>query len=235
MMLKSSRTVAVLLPALLGAAAIRCAPADTDAATISSATQTHAASGQSVKTGVSSVAGLHLVVAPAGNEVRYRIREQLVRVDLPSDAIGRTGQITGGIGLVAGGQIIPAESKFVVNVATLASDRSMRDNYVRRRVLETDQFPTVEFSPTSVRGLPKTLPTSGAHTFDMIGNLTVHGVTKPTTWHVTAESKNGQVTGTASTLFTFGDFNLDQPHVPIVLSVADTIRLEYDFALVPKS
>lgn len=235
MMLKSSHAVAVLLPALLGAVAIRCAPADTDAATISSATQTRVASGQSAKTGVSSVAGLHLVVAPAGNEVRYRIREQLARVDLPSDAIGRTGQITGGIGVGANGQIIPAESKFVVNVAMLASDRSMRDNYVRRRVLETDQFPTVEFSPTSVRGLPKKLPISGAHTFDMIGNLTVHGVTKPTTWHVTAESKNGQVTGTASTLFTFGDFSLDQPHVPIVLSVADTIRLEYDFALVPKS
>lgn len=110
----------------------------------------------------------------------------------------------------------------------------MRDNYVRRRVLETDQFPTVEFSPTSVRGLPKALPTSGARTFDMIGNLTVRGVTKQTTWHVTAELKDGQVTGSASTLFTFADFNMDQPHVPIVLSVADTIRLEYEFALAPK-
>ena len=103
-----------------------------------------------------------------------------------------------------------------------------------RRVLETDQFPSVEFSPTSIKGLPKILPTSGAHTFDVSGNLTVKGVTKPTLWHVTAESKNGQIAGTASTLFTFADFNIDQPHVPIVLSVNDTIRLEYDFALVPK-
>jgi polyisoprenoid-binding protein YceI len=110
----------------------------------------------------------------------------------------------------------------------------MRDNFVRRRLLETDQFPTVEFTATSLRGLPKTLPTSGAYTFDVIGDLTVHGVTKPTNWNVTAELKNGQLTGTARTLFTFADFNLDQPHVPIVLSVNDTIRLEYDFALVPK-
>jgi hypothetical protein len=35
-----------------------------------------------------------------------------------------------------------------------------------------------------------------------------------------------------STAFTFDDFQLNQPRVPIVLSVADTIRLEYDFRLV---
>jgi len=37
--------------------------------------------------------------------------------------------------------------------------------------------------------------------------------------------------GTAWTEFTFADFNIDQPRVSIVLSVADTIRLEYDFRL----
>jgi hypothetical protein len=40
------------------------------------------------------------------------------------------------------------------------------------------------------------------------------------------------VTGTAATAFTFSDFELTQPRVPIVLSVADTIRLEYVFNLV---
>ena len=75
------------------------------------------------------------------------------------------------------------------------------------------------------------LPTSGSHTFDVIGNLTVRGVTRPTTWRVKAEAKGGQVTGAASTAFTFKDFNMEQPRVPIVLSVADTIKLEYDFRL----
>lgn len=228
------RAVAITLPTMLALAALKCAPADSDAAT--------ARTGQSkeipkiVAPAVArSVAALHLVVASSGNEARYRIREQLVRMDLPSDAIGRTAEVSGGIGIGIDGQIIPGESKFVINVGTLKSDRDMRDGYVRRRVLETDQYPSVEFVPTSLRGLPKTLPTSGAHTFDLIGSLTVRGVTKPTTWHVTAESKNGQVTGNASTLFTFSDFNIDQPRVPVLLSVNDTIRLEYDFTLVPKS
>jgi polyisoprenoid-binding protein YceI len=67
-----------------------------------------------------------------------------------------------------------------------------------------------------------------------MGNMTVHGVTKPTTWHVTAEAKNGLVTGNATTQFTFSDFSLSEPRVPVLLSVADSIKLEYDFTLVPK-
>jgi hypothetical protein len=31
------------------------------------------------------------------------------------------------------------------------------------------------------------------------------------------------------TSFTFKDFSLEQSRVPVVLSVADTIKLEYDF------
>lgn len=232
-MLRKHHTLALILPAFLGSVATKCAPENTDAATTAKVLPSHSVAGSDATT-TSSVAGLHLVVAPSGNEARYRIREELVGMDFPNDAIGRTSNVTGGIGVATDGTIIPGESKFVINVATLKSDRDRRDGFVRGRVLETDRYPTVEFVPTAVRGVPKKLPTSGAHTFDMIGNLTVRGVTKPTTWHVTAESKKGQVTGNAKTLFTFSDFKIDQPRVPVLLSVQDTIRLEYDFTLVPK-
>lgn len=177
---------------------------------------------------------LRLVVGPSGNEVRYRIREQLVGLSLPNDAIGKTAAVTGGIALDKSGSIIPAESKFVVDVSNLTSDRDRRDNYVRRRILETDQYSTVEFTPTAVVGLPKTIPTSGTHSFDMVGNLTVHGVTKPTTWKVAAKANGGVVSGTATTSFKFADFNLTRPRVPVLISVEDTIKLEYDFSLVAK-
>ncbi len=244
-MLNRRRAIALTLPAIVTAIALSCAPGDSDAATtvraqaapaaIALNSQPVAASVENTTLVPSNAAPIHLVVAPSGNEVRYRVHEQLVRMDLPSDAIGRTTEIKGGIGVGNDGQIIPGESKFVINVGTLKSDRDMRDGYVRRRTLETDTYPTVEFAPTGFRGLPKVFPTSGKHTFDIIGNLTVRGVTKPTTWRVTAEAKGGQVTGSAATAFTFSDFNMDQPRVPVLLSVADTIRLEYDFTLVPKS
>lgn len=47
-----------------------------------------------------------------------------------------------------------------------------------------------------------------------------------------AKSSGNDVSGSGWTQFTFADAQLAQPHLPILLSVADTIKLEYDFHLV---
>ena len=177
-------------------------------------------------------AEIRLTVAPAGNEVRYRIREQLAGFDLPNDAIGRTSAVTGGIVFSDKGAVVLDSSKITVDVQGLTSDRSRRDGYVRGRVLETRQYPTVTLAPTAVTGLGWPLPKSGSKTFQLLGDLTVHGTTHPTVWTVTANFNGSDITGTAATGFTFTDFGLTQPRVPIVLSVADTIHLEYDFHFV---
>lgn len=85
------RVVAIMLPALFGAITLQCRPSDTDAATVANAKTQASAEAVIPQTKTSNIAGLRFVVAPAGNEVRYRIREQLVRVDLPNDATGAMG------------------------------------------------------------------------------------------------------------------------------------------------
>lgn len=176
---------------------------------------------------------LRLVVAPDGNEARYRVREQLARVNFPNDAIGVTHAITGMIVLDGSGHLVPGASKISVDVRPLKSDRSFRDGYVQSRILETATYPTVDFVPTAVAGFPASLPASGDFSFRVTGDLTVHGATHPTTWDVTAHADSGGYAGLATTRFTFEEFGLTKPRVPIVLSVADTIKLEYDFHLVP--
>jgi polyisoprenoid-binding protein YceI len=197
-----------------------------------------AAPGMAAASGEQQEAAVRLTVAPAGNTARYRVREQLLNRDLPNDAVGETGGVTGGIALDAQGRIIAAASRFTVDMASMKTDSDRRDNYVRRRVLETEANPTVTLVPTAVRGLPAPLPSLASVTtprsFQLVGDLTVRGVTRPTTWDVTAVYRDGRVTGTAKTAFTFAEFELTQPKVPVVLSVADTIRLEYDFTLVPE-
>jgi polyisoprenoid-binding protein YceI len=176
-------------------------------------------------------ATLRYTVAPDGNEARYRVREQLLHHDLPNDAVGRTSAITGSITIGANGIVDTAASKITIDVTALESDQDRRDGYVAHRTLETAQYPTVEFVPTSLSGAK--LPLTGTEqSFDVAGNLTVHGVTRPTTWHVAAKRSGSDITGTGWTAFTFEDVQLAQPHVSILLSVADTIRLEYDFHLV---
>ena len=69
----------------------------------------------------------------------------------------------------------------------------------------------------------------GETTFELVGDMTVHGVTKQVVWNVTASLVGDSLTGTASTEFTFEDFGMTVPSVMVVLSVEDKIRLEYDF------
>ena len=180
----------------------------------------------------SSTAAIRYVTAPAGNAARYRIREQLVGLDLPNDAVGETSSVTGTIAADARGNIIASASKFTVDVTGLKSDKDRRDNYVRRRVLETEQHPVVTFVPKSVRGIALPLPKSGTKTFELVGDMTVRGTTKPTVWKVDATFGDAGMTGEATTSFTFADFGLTQPKVPVVLSVDETIKLEIDFSLI---
>ncbi len=176
---------------------------------------------------------LRLVLAAEGNEARYRVQEQLANLSLPSDAVGVTSAITGRLVVNADGTLARDESKFVVDLTTLKSDQSRRDNFIKNNTLETRQYPTAEFAPTEALGLPSPLPTSGSVTFQLVGDLTVHGVTRPTTWEVTAQIVDGPaLAGSATTSFTFADFGMTAPRVSVVLSVEETIKLELDFHLV---
>jgi polyisoprenoid-binding protein YceI len=173
------------------------------------------------------------VVAPTGNEARYRVREQLAGFDLPRDAIGATKAVTGRIVVGADGKVVKDSSKLVIKLSELKSDQTRRDTYLRRNTLETAKYPTAELVPTALEGLLMPIEPGSSQTFSVRANLTVHGVTHPTTWNVTARAEGKDVVGTAATAFTFKDMGLEQPKAAIVLSVADTIRLEYDFRFVP--
>jgi len=188
-----------------------------------------AAKKASAKREAAPVAPIRFTIGTTGNEARYRVREQLMGKDLPNDAVGTTSAITGSILAYPDGRIVKDSSKIVIDVRTLKSDQSRRDGFLQRRTLETEKYPTVELVPTEIRGFNGKVPTSGDVTFQLVGDLTVHGVTRPTVWNVTAHPDGQDFAGTATTSFTFKDINLDQPKVPVVLSVADTIKLEYDF------
>lgn len=174
---------------------------------------------------------LRLTVAGQGNEARYRVREQLVGIDFPSDAVGVTTAIRGGLTLADDGSVVVEESEFVVDVTTLTSDSGMRDRYIGRRTLQTAEHPEVTFVPTEIRNLPVPAPSGGESTLEVAGDLTVRGMTRAVVWSVTARASEQGYSGSATTAFTFADFGMDKPRVGRVLSVQDTIRLEYDFNL----
>lgn len=170
-----------------------------------------------------------LVLNAANSVARYRVREQLAGVDFPNDAVGETRALSGEIVLDDAGAVVAARSRITVDLRSLKSDRERRDGYIQRRTLETEQHPNAELVVTGIRGAPTPLPTSGEMAFTLTGNLTIRGVTRPTTWQVTATASPDGYRGTAKTTFTFEQFELTKPRVAVVMSVEDQIALELDF------
>lgn len=172
------------------------------------------------------------VLNPTGTEARYQVRELLAANTIENDVVGKTAAVTGGISLDKAGKVISAESRITIDLTGLKTDRDRRDGYVQRNTLETAKYPTADFVITQITGLPAKLPTSGALSFTLVGDLTLKGVTKPTTWTVTATAAPTGMTGTATTKFTFSEFGIAVPRVPVVARVDDPIQLELDFNFV---
>ena len=167
----------------------------------------------------------------SGSEARYRVREQLAFLDFPNDAVGVTQDVEGKLVLGSDGTVSAEDSLIRVDLSTLQSDEDRRDNYVRNRTLGTSQYPHTEFVPTVISGLEWPLPSTGEASFSITGDMTVRDVTKEVTWEITAQFGEDQITGTATTDFTFDEFDLNVPSVAVVLSVENNIRLEIDFVL----
>jgi polyisoprenoid-binding protein YceI len=173
--------------------------------------------------------GLRLTLVADGSEVRYRAREQLVGRGLPSEAVGSTRALTGAVAVDGNGSLLAAESRFSVDLRGLQSNERRRDNFIQAETLQTSRYPTAELVPTEVRGLPSPLPTAGEVAFALLGDLTVHGVARPTLWQVVARVDGGQIAGTATTRVKITDFGMELPRVAVLLSIEDELALEVDF------
>lgn len=167
----------------------------------------------------------------ANATARYRVAEQLVGLNVLSDAVGTTSTVTGSIVIAPDGSIAK-DSKITVDMRTFSSDQEPRDNFIRTRTLETDKFPMLEFVPTRTKGLTLPLPSPPriqAIGFQLIGNVTLHGVTKEVTFDVVATLRGGTVAGLARGSLLFADFKITKPSVPVLLSVDDKIQIEVEF------
>ena len=161
------------------------------------------------------------------SEARYRAQEVLVGRGA-NEAVGRTSNVSGAIQVEADGAIAADQSRIIVDLTSLQSDSSTRDNYIKRSTLRVSEFPNAVFVVTSAPGLPVPLPTSGTAAFELMGDLTVRGVTRPTTWQATATFAERDVTGSATTTVLMTDFGMTPPRVGSVVSIEDSVKLELD-------
>jgi polyisoprenoid-binding protein YceI len=162
----------------------------------------------------------------------YRVREQLAFVQAPSDAVGRTSQITGSVSINGSATALSVSAAtFTVNVQSLTSDQQMRDNRLQIMGLESSRYPNATFVLSSPVPLPANAASGAEIHVSLTGALTIHGTTKTETIPVQAWISGSQIEVVGSITFPWGDFNMQTPNVAGFVTVDGTATMEFDLFL----
>jgi polyisoprenoid-binding protein YceI len=222
---------------LLGACGGAVAPSSTVMPTIAAATTAVVTATPVPSASTATAVSTNTWTVSDTSKATVSVREQLVGVNLPSDAVLVAKGATGTFVLKDDGTF-SSDSKISFDLTTLASDNRDRDNFVKNDTIQTRQFPKAEFVPTKTSGLTLPLPASGEFTFKLTGQMTLHGKTKEVTFDVVAKRTGNELTATATALPTwkFADFGMTAPSVPFrVVSVVDEIRVVVDLVATVKA
>jgi polyisoprenoid-binding protein YceI len=159
--------------------------------------------------------------------VGYRVQEELAGIG-STTAVGRTHGLSGTL-IYDGSEIATVEIS--ADLTSLASDKSMRDNALRTQALETGAYPTATFELTEPISVSEVPADGETVTQTVVGNLTLHGVTRAVEIEVQALMQNSRLVVVGSTEIEFADFNISQPRAASVLSVEDhgTMELQLVF------
>ena len=162
----------------------------------------------------------------------YRVREKLAALPAPSDAVGRTGAITGQVVIAeSGGTFSASSAEFTVDVSQLKSNESRRDNRIRTTGLETDKFPQATFTAAGPISIPADAVTGKAVTVPVEGDLMLHGVTKRVSIPLQVQRDGAQIRLVGNYEFGWSDFGMTAPSVASFVSVTGNPKLEFDLRL----
>jgi polyisoprenoid-binding protein YceI len=161
------------------------------------------------------------------SKLTLKVSEQLASVKLPNDAVLTTSAVAGHLGVGPDGRF-DADSKVTIDLSALQSDDPDRDDDIKENYLETKKFRDGFFVPKELRGLPSPAPASGPIKGQLVGDLTIHGVTKPVTFEVNGTLDGGTFKGTANAEVKITDFGMKVPTLAILLRVEDRVRAQLD-------
>lgn len=105
------------------------------------------------------------------SEARFQIDEVLNSE--PKTVVGTTNQVAGEI---AAEPSDPTKSRvgiIQVNARTLSTDSSMRNRTIANRILNTNQYEFITFTPSSIMGLPSSGAVGQSYSFQVTGSLTI--------------------------------------------------------------
>lgn len=118
-------------------------------------------------------------------------------------------------------------ANFTVNLPSLTTNQDRRDKWIRENGPSLNSFPIAEFVANEVVGAPSDYTDGAEVSFQLIGDLTIRNITRPTTFDVVATLTGDTINGSAtSEELLLTDFDIEPPNFANTLSVANEFRVE---------
>lgn len=141
-----------------------------------------------------------------GSQAGYRVNEILF--GQRAEAVGRTEDVTGQFE-VTGTQV--TSGSFTVDMTTVQSDESRRDNQFRGRVMNVATYPTSTFELSSPIDFGA-LPADGEElSYKATGDLTLRGTTKRVTIDLQAQRVGANIRVAGSVHIVFEEWGIPNP------------------------
>ena len=160
----------------------------------------------------------------------YSVYENLIFQNKPNnDAVGTTHSVQGSFKIRTGTSPLVAAMNIQVDLRTLQTDSTMRDNYVRRNALQTDTYPYATFVSVSTQGLPASYSDGQTVHFQLTGNLTMHGKTNKEVFDVQGKVSGSTITGTATSTIYMTDFGIQPPNLANIAIAQNKVDITIAF------
>jgi polyisoprenoid-binding protein YceI len=170
-------------------------------------------------------------------QARFIVNEVLN--NQPKEVIGATNAVEGTLVPDFANPANTTVGAIRIDLSTLQTDSGMRDRSIRDLILGTNNadYQYAVFTPTSLSGLPASITIGQEFTFQITGDLLLHGVTNEETFDVIAiPVSETRIEGLARlTGIHYADYGIAILRLPMqVASVEDTVNLELEFVAEPQ-
>lgn len=171
------------------------------------------------------------VIVPEESEARFVINEILN--GQTNNVVGATNAVSGEITADYANPSAVSMGTIQVDMSTLATDNRFRNGSIHDLILQTGNpdFRYAQFTAREFRGLPESITIGQPFSFEIVGDMTIHGVTRELVFSATVTPvSETRLEGTASVTVLYADFGIQILRLPIqVASVEDDVILEIDF------
>lgn len=169
-------------------------------------------------------------LATRDSRAGYRVREKLAALPARSDAVGRTSAVTGSLTVERRGDelVVAKGARIAVDMRTLNSDETRRDERMHTAGLESDRYPTAGFVSDFDVVVPAAAERGDKVHLVLRGELTLHGVTRAIALPMDAQIRGGRIEVVGRLDVLMGDFRIHPPDIVHFVTVDTHGSMEYD-------